>query len=269
MPQPTVKQRLAEGQTTLGTWLSLGSVVAARFLARAGFHWLTVDLEHSHTDWSTAAALFGAIADAGCTPLARVPANSHENIKRALDCGAHGIVVPMVKSPEEALAAISAAKYPPDGNRSVGGSLHALNFGLSPNEYYAKANSEILVILQCEHVAAVDNFDGIFGLPGIDAVFVGPNDLAASMKSPMGDVPSAAYLSEIFDRILEGCRRNEVAAGIHCFSAEEARRRAEQGWQFLAINSELKFMMEGAMHALKPFAEQVYTPKSTAAPGAY
>src|SRR6266550_1682641 len=95
-------------QPAIGTWLSLGSITAARFLARTGFMWLTVDIEHSLVDWETATHLFASIADAGCTALARVPANRHDHIKRVLDNGAHGIVVPMVNCREEALAAVSA-----------------------------------------------------------------------------------------------------------------------------------------------------------------
>src|SRR5690349_12690160 len=123
-----VKRALKSGQPSVGTWLSLASIVAARFMARAGFAWLTVDVEHSLVDWETATHMFAAVADAGCTALARVPSNRHDHIKRALDNGAHGIVVPMVNSREEAQAAVAAAKYPPVGNRSVGGAVHALNF---------------------------------------------------------------------------------------------------------------------------------------------
>src|SRR5436305_8667958 len=156
-----VKRALREGRPALGTWLSLGSITAARFLARAGFAWLTVDIEHSLVDWETATHLFASIADAGCLALARVPSNRHDHIKRVLDNGAHGIVVPMVNSREEALAAVAATRYPPEGNRSVGGSVHALNFHTSAADYYAHANREVLVVLQCEHIDAVRDADAI------------------------------------------------------------------------------------------------------------
>src|SRR5262245_49560848 len=138
-----VKRALREGRPSVGTWLSLGSITASRFMARAGFDWLTVDLEHSPVDWETAAHMFAVIADAGGTALARVPANRHDHIKRALDTGAMGIVVPMVNSREEALAAVSAAKYPPAGSRSVGGGVHALNFAATAAEYFRRADDEI------------------------------------------------------------------------------------------------------------------------------
>src|SRR6202048_431605 len=155
-PNP-VKRALREGQPSVGTWLSLGSITAARFLARAGFAWLTVDIEHSLVDWETATHIFASVADAGCPALARVPANRHDHIKRVLDNGAHGIVVPMVNSREEAQAAVAAAKYPPVGNRSVGGAVHALNFQTTSPDYFAHANEQILIVLQCEHIRAVEN----------------------------------------------------------------------------------------------------------------
>src|SRR5438445_7190327 len=135
-----VKRSLKEGKPAVGTWLSLASITAARYMARAGFAWLTTDIEHSLVDWETATHMFASIADAGCIALARVPSNRHDHIKRVLDNGAQGIVVPMVNSREEAEAAVSAALYPPVGTRSVGGSVHALNFGASSQDYYARAN---------------------------------------------------------------------------------------------------------------------------------
>src|SRR5207253_9992900 len=129
--------------------------------------------------------------------------NRHDHIKRVLANGAHGIVVPMVNSREEAVAAVAAAKYPPAGNRSVGGSVHALNFAATANDYYARANDEILVVLQCEHIQAVEHADSIFSVPGIDAIFVGPNDLAASMRSPDGKPPSGDATTQVMKRILD------------------------------------------------------------------
>src|ERR671938_2048011 len=154
--------------------------------------------------------MFASIADAGCLAVARVPANRHDHIKRVLDNGAQGIVVPMVNSRGEAEAAVSAALYPPAGTRSVGGSVHALNFGTTANDYYAHANEELLVVLQCEHIKAVEDADAIFSVPGIDAVFVGPNDLAASMRSKEGRPPSAEATNQAMRHILQTCRKHKV-----------------------------------------------------------
>jgi 4-hydroxy-2-oxoheptanedioate aldolase len=246
-----VKQALKTGQPSVGTWLSLGSITAARFLARAGFAWLTVDIEHSLVDWETATHMFASIADAGCLALARVPANRHDHIKRVLDNGAQGVVVPMVNSREEALAAVAACKYPPRGNRSVGGSVHALNFQTSAADYFAHADDELLIVLQCEHIQAVEAADQIFSVPGIDAIFVGPNDLAASMRSSDGKPPSAEATAQAMKHILATCRKHGVAAGVHCTSPEEAQHRIEEGWQFIAIGSELKMMLQGAKDVLQ------------------
>jgi 4-hydroxy-2-oxoheptanedioate aldolase len=249
-PNP-VKRALKEGKPSVGTWLSLGNVAAARFLARAGFDWLNVDMEHSMANIETAALIFGAVADANCTPLARVPTNRLEHIKRVLDNGAHGVVVPMVNTRAEAEAAVAACLYPPQGIRSVGGSQHALNFDTTPPDYYAHANGELLIVLQCEHIQSVRNADEIFSVPGIDAIFVGPNDLAASMRTADGKPPSADATREAMDHILATCRKYKVAAGVHTSSPEEALMRIEQGWQFIAITSELKMMLDGAAAVLR------------------
>jgi 4-hydroxy-2-oxoheptanedioate aldolase len=241
-----VKQALAEGRPQIGTWLSLGSPIATRFMARTAFHWLTVDMEHSPVDWDAAAMMFGAIADAGGVPLARVPFNSLENAKRALDAGAFGIIFPMCCSVEEARAAVSACKYPPAGARSVGGSLHALNFGGAPADYYRRANDEILVIVQAEHVDAVDNADDIFAVPGIDAMFVGPNDLLSSMhKTPAMDSDDPQFVAAL-RHLRERANAHGIAPGIHVSDPEAAKRRLAEGWRFIAIGSELSFMMQTA-----------------------
>lgn len=246
-----VRQRLREGKPAVGTWLSLGSVTAARFLARAGFDWLTVDVEHSLVNIETTAHILGAVADAGCVALARVPSNRHDHVKRVLDNGAHGVVVPMVNTRAEAEAAVSACLYPPRGTRSVGGSVHALNFAASPTDYFARANDELLIVLQCEHIDAVNAFDDVFSVPRVDAVFVGPNDLAASMRGPDGTQPEPGAFDDALARILAGCQRLGVAAGIHCGSVAEAERRIADGWQFLAVGSELKMMVDGAAAAAR------------------
>jgi 4-hydroxy-2-oxoheptanedioate aldolase len=244
-PNP-VKRALKAGQPAVGTLLSLGSITAARFMARAGFSWLTVDIEHSLVDWETMTHMAASIADAGCTALARVPSNRHDHIKRVLDNGCHGFVVPMVNSRAEAQHAVSAALYPPVGDRSVGGSVHALNFGTTANDYYAHANEEILVVLQCEHIKAVEDADSIFSVPGIDAIFVGPHDLAASIRSADGKPPSGEATAKAMKHILETCKKHKVAAGLHCATIEEVRTRIDEGWQFIAIGSELRMMLSTA-----------------------
>src|SRR6202030_2560518 len=194
----------------------------------------------------TAALMFGAIADAGCVPLARVPTGRHDYIKMVLDCGAMGIIAPMVMDRAEATAIVAATKYPPRGNRSVGGGMHALNFGATAEEYYKKADDEILVVIQTEHIKAVEIADEIYAVPGVDAVFVGPNDLSFSMRAADGSHPSKDTVEATLTRIREAAQRQKLPCGLHVFSAADALRRAREGWQFIAVVSELKMMLEGA-----------------------
>ncbi|MEZ6124627.1 MAG: aldolase/citrate lyase family protein [Planctomycetaceae bacterium] len=246
MKKNPVKAALAAGQPQVGTWLSFGDVFTARLMARVGFPWLTVDLEHSPIDWQTASLMFAVIADAGCVPLARVPRGDHDLIKRVLDGGAMGIVVPMVNTVEQARTAIAAAKFPPEGNRSIGGSLPALNFQTSAGEYFKKANDEILVILQTESPEGVRNADEIYSLPGVDAIFVGPNDLYWQMKVAGQPDPSPDEFEAMLQNVLEAGRRTKTPVGLHTQSVEEAQRRMTEGWQFLALQSELKMMVDRA-----------------------
>jgi 4-hydroxy-2-oxoheptanedioate aldolase len=240
-----VKQALKAGEPQIGTWLSLGSAFACRYLARLGLPWLTVDMEHGHVDIQTGAAMFGAIADGGCVPLARVPTGRHEWIKMVLDCGAMGIVAPMVMDAAEARHIVAACKYPPVGNRSIGGGLHAMNFGCTAEKYYQAANDEILVVIQTEHIRAVEIADEIYSVPGIDAIFVGPNDLAASLRAADGTPPSKQQMEDVLQRILAAAKRHGVPCGLHVQTPADALRRAKEGWQFIAVASELKMMLDG------------------------
>lgn len=246
MRENPVKRLLRAGKPAVGTWLSLGSITAARFLARSGLDWVCVDIEHSLVGIETATHIFASVADAGGVALARVPAGKHDHIKRVLDNGGHGIIVPMVCSRQEAEECVAACLYPPKGTRSVGGSTHSLNWNATPTDYYAKANDEVAIILQCEHIDAVRKFDEIYSVKGIDAVFVGPNDLAATMCGPHGTPPLPEEFKQALADILAAGKRIGVPVGIHTFSVEDAKMRIAEGWQFIAVSSELKFMTDGA-----------------------
>lgn len=246
-----VKRTLSAGKPSFGTWLSLGDLYATRILARAGFDWLTLDIEHSAIDWSQAAMIFACIADAGGVPLARVPEGNHFYIKRALDAGAWGIVVPMVDTVEQARTAIRAAKYPPTGNRSLGGGQHAINFDTTSAEYFKKANDEILVVLQTESPTGVKNAEEIYALPGVDAIFVGPVDLRAQMRKPDGSEASDAEFEEMLARVVAAGKKTGTPTGMHTMDPKSALARAEQGMQFIAIGSELRFMTQKAQETLR------------------
>jgi 4-hydroxy-2-oxoheptanedioate aldolase len=226
--------------------LTLPDPVAAQLMAKTGFEWLTVEIEHTPVTFETAAQSFAIVAASGCVPLARVPWNSGENIKRVLDTGAWGIVVPMVNSRAEAEAVVKAARYRPLGERSIGGQLHATNFDTDAATYYAKANDEILVVVMAEHVQAVEQIDAILGVAGIDAVFVGPNDLHASMGLPPTFDSEDAQFNGALKKILSAAKARGVAAGIHVVDAAQAQRRIQEGWQFIAVASEAGLMLAKA-----------------------
>jgi 4-hydroxy-2-oxoheptanedioate aldolase len=252
-----VKRALRAGKPSFGTWLSLGDLYATRVLARLGFDWLTLDIEHSAIDWSQAAMIFAAVADAGCVPLARVPKGNHDYIKRVLDAGAWGIVVPMVDTREQANIAVRAAKYPPLGNRSLGGGMHAINFDTTAVEYYKKANDEILVVLQTESPTGVANAEEIYSLPEVDAIFVGPVDLRANLRSADGREASDAELEEQLARVVTAGKKTGTPTGMHTMDAQAALTRAAQGMQFIAIGSELRFMTSKAQETLRSLRPEV------------
>ena len=246
-----LKSALSRGEVQVGSWLNLCSPFAARFLARAGFKWLPVDIEHSPVNWETAAQMFGVIAEAGIVPLARVPSNSHENIKRCLDNGAFGIGVPMVNTAEEARAAVAATRDHPVGNRSGGGSLHCLNFGVPAPEYYAEASNEIFVAVQTEHIEAVENAEEICAVEGVDAIFVGPNDLLQSMEKTPGMESDDKEFVEAMDHLRETALKHGVAPGLHTLLPEQLRRRIDEGWTILALGSDVALMLQGAKNSLR------------------
>ncbi len=241
-----MKEALKAGRPQIGTWLSIGDFFATRFMARAGFDFLTVDLEHTPTDWHRAAQLLATISETGCVPLARVPDGTHDHIKRALDAGAHGIICPMVNTVEQARKCIEAAKFPPQGTRSVGGAHHAINFGTTAPDYYREANNEILVILQTESPEGVDNAEEIYSLPGVDGIFVGPNDLRAQMRSADGRDPSPEEFQAMLNRILAAGQKTGTPVGIHVRTTNDVTQFVEQGWQIMAIGSELSMMLSEA-----------------------
>ncbi len=241
-----VRAKLKRGEPSVGTWLTLPDPVAAQLMAGTGFEWLTIELEHTPVTFETAAQSFAIVAASGCVPLARVPLNTVENIKRVLDTGAWGIVVPMVNSRAEAEAVVKAARYRPIGERSIGGNLHATNFATDSATYYAKANDEILVIVMAEHVEAVANIDSILSVPGIDAVFVGPNDLHASMGLPPAFDSDHPRFNDALEKIITCAKARGIASGIHVADAAQAQRRIKEGWQFIAVASEAGLMLAKA-----------------------
>ena len=152
----------------------------------------------------------------------------------------------MVNSRAECEAVVEAARYRPIGRRTIGGSLHAANFDTDAATYYAKANDEILIVIMAEHVDAIERADEIFSVPGIDAVFIGPNDLHASMGLPPSfDSTNKQYLDAV-EHVLKTAKKHNIAPGIHVADAAQAQKRIKEGFQFLALASDAGFMMAKA-----------------------
>ena len=252
-----VKRQLQSGQPSIGTWLSLGSPLAAEQLTQAGFDWLNIEQEHAAVDATLTQSMLQAISLGDTVPMVRVPWNSGDWIKRALDAGAYGVVIPMVNSRAEAEQAVKACKYPPQGFRSVGGVRPRLYGG---HDYIERANEEIVVIVQIEHAEAVKNAREILSVPGIDAYFVGPNDLCMSLGLPPSLEPDVPQFWEALDRVREAAAATGVAPGIHVATAERACRMLEAGYQFLSIASDAAFMATAASGAVAQIRERAPTP---------
>lgn len=248
----TAKKLLKEGKPAVGVWINWPSLPEVEALGTIGWDWLVVDTEHGAIDLETLQALFIAIGTTPTIPMCRVPSNDPTAIKRVLDAGSMGIVVPMVLTPDDARAAVRAAKYPPEGIRSSGGGRWRYHHG---PDYAEKANDEILVVVMIEHVEAVKQAEAILSVPGVDACFIGPNDLAWSMNVPHGKARGTPEHQELIQTVLKAAKAVGVPAGIHCGSPEEVNQRIDQGFQFLACQNDAAFMMSGVNAAFRTVAE--------------
>jgi 4-hydroxy-2-oxoheptanedioate aldolase len=248
-----VKEHLQRGEPTLGAWLVLPSVASARVMARLGFDWLAVDTEHSAQQPALMADMIGCIADAGTSaPLVRLPVNSVEWYKWALDAGAWGVIVPMVQTREEAERAVAWSKYPPQGTRSIGGVFGPYGFGVTDWPSYGPlANEHLLLAVQIESTQALQNLDEILAVPGIDVAFVGPNDLHAHLGlTPSSDGAEPAFLDAL-ERIKAGAKRHQVALGIFSGGGEAAAERVRQGFQMISVTTDVSSMISAAAQHLR------------------
>jgi len=249
-----VKAKLRRGEPTLGAWLNHSTPQQARLLARLGFDWLLVDAEHGAYNPTGIADIVASIVDAGtaCAPLVRVPHNTVEWFKWALDAGAWGVIVTMVNTVEEAQQAVSWAKYPPQGTRSIGGVFAPLAFGTPDWPSYASiANDEILVVLQIESLAGLHNVDAILGVSGVDVAFVGPNDLHASLRLPPSNEGTEPDFVKALEQIMNGAHQHNVALGIFTSGGEAAARRIHEGFQMVSVTADLSSLIAGAAQQLK------------------
>lgn len=241
-----VKAALQRGETMYGAWLGLASPFVARLIARQGFDWLMVDTEHAPIDLTTMYEMVGVIADArGPAPFVRVASNTVENLKRALDSGTWGVLVPMVNSREEAEAVVRACQYPPEGERSIGGAFAPLGFDSRRAEYAEFANREILVGIQIESQQAVDNCEEILSVPGLDLAFIGPNDLHASLGLRPRSESEEPVFNEALGRVKEVAARYNIPLGIFASNGQAARARAAEGFRFISVIGDIAALEQG------------------------
>ncbi len=237
----SLKPKLKKGETTLGSWITIGDPSIAEIMACAGFDWLVVDMEHSAIGLNEAQRLIRVIELAGCVPLVRVGNNDPNLIKRVMDAGAHGVIVPMVNTREEAVRAVEAVRYPPLGKRGVG-LARAQGYGFGFEQYKKWVNNESVVIVQTEHIDGVKNLEEILGVDGVDGFIVGPYDLSGSLGRP-GDF-AHAKMKKALERVEKISKKSGKAAGIHVIQPDpqEAEKRIKEGYNFVAFSLDTLFL---------------------------
>ena len=253
MKKNRVKELWREGKAAIGTWLVLGSPITAEIIAHMGFDWVVVDTEHGSIDIGTTQSIIQAISATDTVPIVRVPWNDPMLIKRALDAGAYGLVIPMVNSREEAIRAVKAARYPPAGIRSYGGPRARLYGGL---DYFEHANEEIALIVQIEHIDAVNRVDEILSVEGVDGFFIGPSDLAISMGLKPGMDQTDPRHVEAVSKVLASGKKHGVPGGIHVGSPEAVNERLAQGFQFIGLASDERFLRSAASVAVNKVSKE-------------
>lgn len=235
-----VKAKLNQNLPSLGTWSASGDpTVIETLLHTTDFDWVTLDFEHNPIDVSTAVNCLRAGNGSGKPIFARIPSNDPIWVKRVLDIGFTGIVVPDVKDEEEAERAVQAAKYRPRGLRGIGSTRGQLVYG---GNYYEKANDIIMVVCMIEDWRAVDRIDKIMQVPDIDVCFVGPNDLASSLGVPTGLDNKHPQHVKAVETVVSAGKKHGVATGIHCIDGKEAAHRIEQGMTWFPIASDVRLL---------------------------
>ncbi|MEN9402770.1 MAG: 4-hydroxy-2-oxovalerate aldolase [Verrucomicrobiota bacterium] len=251
IPKPPLRQRMLAGETLIGSWINSGSPIVAELMAACGFDFLCVDVEHSAVDLPQTQQLFQAIRSGrpDCGAIVRLHGVDYAFVKRYLDAGACGVVAPLVRTREEALLLVQAAKYPPMGLRGVG-FCRANSYGLRLADECARANDDIFLAVQIEHIDAVRNIDAILSVPGIDAAFIGPYDLTASMGiTAQFDHPD--YLAARV-AILAACRRHAIAPGIHVVppAPAQVKARIAEGFRFIGYSLDITMLTTACSEGL-------------------
>jgi 4-hydroxy-2-oxoheptanedioate aldolase len=250
LPRNEFKHALAQGRLQIGLWCSLCSNITAEIVADSGFDWLLLDSEHSPNEVPDLLQQLQAVARGTATPIVRPPWNDIVMIKRVLDIGAPSLLIPYVQNAEEARRAVAATRYPPEGVRGVTASGRAARYG-RVKDYLKTAHSELCLLVQVETRAALDQLEAIASIDGIDGVFIGPSDLAASL----GHVGNPQH-PEVQAALEDAVRRLTVIgkpAGILTANEDEARRYIGWGYLFVAVGSDLGLLARGADTLAKKF----------------
>ena len=239
-----LKARLyAERTPSFGTWISSSSFVAVDALKDAGFDWFVIDTEHAQVNPETLAAMAALLGTGGPAPLVRVGNVDMYLVKQALDSGAIGILVPLVSTEAQARAVVSYAKYPPDGVRGAAAAAGS-RYGVELATYLRTANAETLVGVQIETREALEHLDAIAAVPGVDLLFVGPQDLTLNLG--LLDDRRNPQVIEAMRRVVAACERHGKVPGTLVVNAEEKRSALDLGFRFLSLASDVRFLLAGA-----------------------
>jgi 4-hydroxy-2-oxoheptanedioate aldolase len=246
MAENRLRQLWKEDRSALGCWLSIPDSFCAEMMARLGFDWLCIDMQHGLVDYQRALTMLQAMSTTDVAPVVRVPWNDPGIIMKMLDAGACAVIVPMIETRADAEKAVAACRYPPAGARSFGPTRAMLSAGA---EYFAKSAEYVCCIPMIETKSALDNLDDILSVPGVDAVYIGPMDLSLALglpPKPDGDEPVYA---EARRKVVDACRRHNVVAGVHS-SAAEGPNRVADGFRFVLIASDVTALARGAAQDL-------------------
>jgi 4-hydroxy-2-oxoheptanedioate aldolase len=235
----TLKTIWARGEAVVNGWLSIPSAFSAEVMAHQGFDSITVDMQHGVVDYQVAVTMLQALSTTPVMPLARVPWNDPARLMKILDAGAYGVICPMINTREEAEALVQACKYPPRGYRSWGPVRASIYAG---GDYGDHANDDIVVMPMIETALALKNLDDILSVPGIDAVYVGPSDLSLALGCKPRLDQTDPPVVEAQRKILQACKRHGVVAGIHNATATYSLQMIAEGYQFVTLASDGRFL---------------------------
>jgi 4-hydroxy-2-oxoheptanedioate aldolase len=244
------KAALAQGKLQIGIWSSLCSNIAADVLSDCGFDWILLDTEHSPNEIPDLVGQLQAVRGGTATPIIRPAWNDAVLAKRARDIGAQTLLFPYVQNPEEARRAVASTRYPPHGIRGVSVAARASRYGRTPG-YLGKANTEICVLVQVETREAMNELEAIARVDGVDGVFIGPSDLAASLGH-LGN-PAHADVQAAIKEAVTRLKAFGKPAGILTGNEDEARRYIEWGYLFVAVGADVGLLAKNADALAKKF----------------